>query len=227
MITTNVIRRVFKFMNNGLTGIIFTLEIDKKQYIITAKHLVKDITNSSIAEIYFEKQWKEINLSLVGHSPADIDISVLATDIQLTPPKLPCEPSTKEIIFGQDVYFLGFPFDIIPDGGPMNRGYPFPFVKKAILSAILVKNDHEVLYLDGHNNPGFSGGPVVYKSPNNYRFRICGVVSGYRFQEQPGFESGSPINIYFRENTGIIISHGINSAIDIIHNNPIGFQLED
>lgn len=104
-------------MNNSLTGTIFTSEIDKKQYIITAKHLVKDITNSSIAEIYYEKQWKEINLSLVGHSPADIDISVLATDIQLTPPKLPCEPSTKEISFGQDVYFLEFPYDIIPDGG--------------------------------------------------------------------------------------------------------------
>ena len=95
------------------------------------------------------------------------------------------------------------------------------------MSAILVKNNYEVLYLDGHNNPGFSGGPVVYKSPNNNRFQICGVVSGYRIQEQPGFASGSPLNIYFRENTGIIISHGINSAIDIIHNNPIGFQLED
>ena len=82
-----------------------------------------------------------------------------------------------------------------------------------------------MFYLDGHNNPGFSGGPVVYKMINQSNFRICGVISGYRCQQQPGFISGSPLNIYFNENTGLIISFAIEPAVEIIRNNPDGFQL--
>jgi hypothetical protein len=35
----------------------------------------------------------------------------------------------------------------------MNRNFPLPFVKKALLSAMA----NGYYYLDGHNNPGFSG----------------------------------------------------------------------
>lgn len=225
MITTNVIHRVFKLMSNNQTGTMFTVEVDNKQYLITAKHLVEDINNQTQAKIYLDNGWKDINLTLLEHCPNDIDISVLITDKQLTPSGLPCEPTSVGIILGQDVYFLGFPYDITPKGGTFNNGYPCPFIKKAILSSIFKENDKEIVFLDGHNNPGFSGGPIVYKVHNQTSFQICGVISGYRAQNQPTYISGSPTNIYFQENTGIILGYGINQAIKVIQNNPIGFPL--
>jgi len=225
MITTNVIHRVFKIMNNNQTGTMFTVEVHNKQYVITAKHLVEDINKQTKAKIYLDNGWKDINLSLLGHCPNDIDISVLTTDKQLTPSDLPCESNSVGIVLGQDVYFLGFPYDIAPKGGTFNNGYPCPFVKKATLSSLFIDNDKEIIYLDGHNNPGFSGGPIVYKGFDQTSFKICGVISGYRAQYQPTYISGSPTNIYFQENTGIIHGYGIKHAIELIQNNPIGFPL--
>ena len=203
----------------------FTVEVDNKQYLITAKHLVENVTSQTQVKIFLDNGWKDINLYLLGHCPNDIDISVLTTDKQLTPSGLPCEPTSGGIILGQDVYFLGFPYDIAPKGGTFNNGYPCPFVKKAILSSIGNENDKEIIFLDGHNNPGFSGGPIVYKGLKQTSFKICGVISGYRYQFQPTYISGSPTNIYFQENTGIVHGFGIKHAIELIQNNPIGLPL--
>ena len=68
-------------------------------------------------------------------------------------------------MLSQDVYFLGFPYDLTNDGGTINRNFPIPLIKKGILSAIQV-GEVKTLLLDGHNNPGFSGGPVVCQIVN-------------------------------------------------------------
>lgn len=227
MITSNVIQRVFKIKNNGSVGTIFTIEIDNKQYIITAKHLATNIYDSAQVMIYHENQWKTIDFKLIGHCPDPIDISVFATDIQLTPSNLPSEPTCDGIVYGQDVYFLGFPYDLSGMGESINRGFPMPFVKKAILSAIINENNITLLCLDGHNNPGFSGGPVVFQKSNKKEFNICSVISGFHAQQEPIYDSGSPLSMYVHENTGIILSYSINSAIEIIQNNPLGFIINN
>lgn len=85
----------------------------------------------------------------------------------------------KGIFVGQDVYSLGFPF-----GLATKFDKPIPthiaFIKKAILSAIDARpGSGHVLYLDGHNNPGFSGGPVIYANYNEReRLEIAGVIAG-------------------------------------------------
>jgi len=64
-----------------------------------------------------------------------------------------------------------------------------PFIKSGILSALDIRNENAVtLYLDGHNNPGFSGGPIVFLSNTTRRFHVAGVVSGFRNEYFPIFE---------------------------------------
>jgi hypothetical protein len=157
----------------------------------------------------------------VGHASGDVDISVLALGFQLSPTR-PLTPTGAGIGFGQDVYFLGFPYNLFTDIGANNRDFPVPFIKKAIVSSITKVGDAEVTFLDGHNNPGFSGGPVVFVPPGQRDFRVAAVISGYRFEREPVFVGDQPTNLAYRYNTGIIIAYGIRHAVDLAQSNPIG-----
>lgn len=56
-----------------------------------------------------------------------------------------------------------------------------PFIKRGTVSAIDgSKPEAVVLYIDGFNNPGFSGAPIVYWEFTKRAYRILGVVQGYR-----------------------------------------------
>jgi hypothetical protein len=46
--------------------------------------------------------------------------------------------------------------------------FSVPLIKKAIISATVHEHGATVLLLDGHNNPGFSGGPIVYRDLNRF-----------------------------------------------------------
>ncbi len=107
----------------------------------------------------------------------------------------------------------------------MNRDFPIPFVKKAIVSCMMFENDMQIFFLDGHNNPGFSGGPVIFKEPNSNGFKVASVISGYRYAKEPIYQNGAAVPLELRANTGIVISYGIKHAIDLIESNPVGFQI--
>lgn len=64
------------------------------------------------------------------------------------------------------MYFLGFPFGKLFSDVKFekaNERYSLPFVKKATWSASAPAGDGAVIFLDGHNNHGFSGGPIVFR----------------------------------------------------------------
>jgi len=105
------------------------------------------------------------------------------------------------MLLAQDCFFLGFPFfdeiDYQPAGS--DSGFPIAFVKKAIVSAL----DENYIYLDGHNNPGFSGGPVIFTNYQTKKQQICGVISGY-FPQKGEVETVHTKKIQiFAENSGI------------------------
>jgi len=228
VITTNVIHRVVQIKINGTSGTCFTFELDKMQYIITARHIANSITGKHVVEIFHEDQWEKMNVNLVGHGLGDVDITVLSADVQVSP-TYPMEPTSKStaINYGQDVYFLGFPYGMSTEVGEINSNFPLPFVKKAILSCLYTNKRNEyLLYLDGYNNPGFSGGPVVYLPENSTKFCVASVISGFRFQREPIFQGDQAIPLEYKHNTGIIVTYGIQHAIELITNNPIGYKLE-
>ena len=225
-ITTNILRRTFQFSFGEEQGTCFTIDYDNRQYIVTARHLVDPITDSATIRIKHEKIWKDCPVNLVGHGEGEVDISVLAAGLQISP-KYPLPPNAAGLTLGQDVYFLGFPYGLASEVGELNQNFPFPFVKKATVSAMDFNPNR--IFLDGHNNRGFSGGPVVFSEvgkPAN-QLSVAGVISGYRFGTEPVYLKGKPTPLEFRYNTGIILAYQIKHAVDLISQNPIGFNLED
>lgn len=227
MITSNVIQRVFQIETSNGRGTCFTVDVDNRQYIVTARHLFDNSSAQETIKILHNSEWKTIKSETVGVTTGQIDVAVLKTNIQLSP-RHPLEISSTGLSYGQDVFFLGFPYGLSEYLGKLNNDFPFPFVKKATVSCFSKTNDMDIIYLDGHNNPGFSGGPVVFKKYNantSNNYYVCGIISGYRFEQQLVHGDKNLSQCYIKENTGIIICYDASYAKNIIQSNPIGFKL--
>lgn len=226
VLTVNVLQRTYQLQHKGALGTCFTIDVDRKQYLVTAKHCLDDFDPTDF-QLFHDGQWKHLNVSLVGYGTHNADIAVLKADQQLSP-DFPLEPSLSNVVLGQDAYFLGFPYGLRSEAGNINRSFPLPLVKSCIISAIQTfGRDLQEVLLDGHNNPGFSGGPVVFSplgnaSPN---YQVGAVISAYRFQPEEILHQDQPTGLVYRSNTGIVICHSIKHATDAIGKNPIGFDL--
>ena len=79
------------------------------------------------------------------------------------------------------------------------------------------------MLLDGHNNPGFSGGPVIFSPYGQLQdVRVAGVISGYKFAWDKVFIQDTETDLAVKYNTGIIIAYSIEYAVELIRANPIG-----
>lgn len=54
MITTNVLQRTFRIKYGENTGTCFTIDVDDRQYIATARHVVDGIQRKDTIEIFHE-----------------------------------------------------------------------------------------------------------------------------------------------------------------------------
>lgn len=224
MITANVLQRVFLLEYNDKYGSCFTVDIAGKQYVVTAKHVVEGISKNDSIRLFHGDEWKHVQTKSIGVGAGEIDIAVFCINERIYAHSV--EPSMDGILYGQDVYFLGFPYGWYEVGEhELNRGFPLPFVKKAIVSNLGNHPEGRILYLDGHNNKGFSGGPVVFKRQSTNEFRFAGVVSSYRWQPEEVYISDAPSEAYVQYNTGIIEAFDIEHAVDIIKSNPAGTPL--
>lgn len=225
MITTNVYSRTFRIKYADSYGTCFTIDVGDKQYLITAKHIVEGILPSDTVEIFHNNHWHTMLVTLVGEAPNQADITVLAPSVRLSP-ALSLPATNDGIVYAQDVYFLGFPYNLFAEVGEINRDFPAPFVKKAILSSMSKShNGVQTLFLDGHNNPGFSGGPIVWSKAGENNYSVAGIISGYRYENEPVYVGEEPTTLAYRYNTGIIIAHSIEHATELIEANPIGLVI--
>jgi hypothetical protein len=223
MITSNVLARTLHLRHGDsvATGVI--IDVDNRSYLATARHFAETIRDRADIQLLHEEQWKTLSVALVGHGGGEVDVSVLAPPIVLCTPAVSLRPDIGGLIYGQDVYFLGFPYGTFGDIGAINRGLPLPFVRKAIVSCMEF-DPIKRLYLDGHNNRGFSGGPVVFTEPNSQEFKLAGIVSGYRYSEEPVYQGETALPLTYRENTGIVLAYSSQYAVDLARANPIGAQ---
>lgn len=223
MITSNVLNRIFHLKYGEGTGTCFAIDYEQRQYMVTAKHVVEGLKNGDTIELYHNGKWSVIQVNVIGHHHR-ADVSVFSINFKLGHHEM--EPTTAGLAYGQDMYFLGFPYRLQDEAsGPINRDFPFPLVKKAILSAFMFGESDKYLLLDGINNPGFSGGPVIFTEPNKYEYKVAAVISGYRFENEPAYLENEATTLSVRINTGIIIAYSITNAIDLIKSNPIGLVL--
>lgn len=218
-VRTNIIQRTFHIRYNGQSGTCFTLDLDQRRYLITARHIVENINDRDIVEISHGGSWIPIDVALVGHGNGNVDTTVLAPQVRFGANHA-LNATTAGLLYAEEVYFLGFPFALGFDIGEINADFPAPLAKKALVSAIGL-GDAPML-LDGHNNPGFSGGPVV-RGWNSEGQTVVGVVSGYRHDTQPIRDSAGTVMPYtYRMNTGIVIAWEIGHVTELVSNNPIG-----
>ena len=80
--------------------------------------------------------------------------------------------------------------------------------------------------LDGINNPGFSGGPVIVGTGDSLKF--AAVISGYYLEPTEVIRGGGSQlapdvpNDLVNVNSGFILAFDIAHAVDVIKKNPIG-----
>jgi S1-C subfamily serine protease len=207
-------------------GTCFTLTIDAKQYVITAKHVVDEIKSGDKVSIYRGGAWEEIAVSPISIG-SKLDIAILVPERPVSDPSFDIGAgSLGGLNMASEVYFLGFPY-----GGNLSVGdrtyrlfstlslsgstYPAALVKRGIISGFDDSDmESPVFYIDGMNNPGFSGGPVVFYDKTSNQPKVIGVVSA-RIPEELMTSKGveaPPVWV----NSGIIIAHQISSALDAI-----------
>jgi hypothetical protein len=278
-------------------GTAFVVNVDNREYWITAKHIFTGIENappgvfttktveanillpySPVAKGQ-DKKWVTIKFTTIDPGK-DIDILVLAPDHSVTK-FLPADsmklagdadPADEHALvpIGGDCDFLGYPYGSgwranIPVYSANKGSKPpapdnavklslasnvlawSPFVKHCTLSASLVQNGITIFVLDGINNLGFSGGPVV--TGNGASLEVFAVVSGFHAEPlevlpapEPGQAYVSPIPAppplpgqkskqqprqVVESNSGLILAYDITPAIEAIHANPIGPALAE
>ena len=229
-ITQNAIQRVLMIRYGARVATGFTLDVDTRQYIITAAHVVAGMEENGKIQIRRDEKWTEIAVKRLTTVADGADIAVLAPSNSLTP-SLELPPYDGVTTYGNDVFFLGFPYGISMPSGTTNNLYPLPFVKKAIVSAIITGGGIEKIYLDGINNPGFSGGPVVVLDARerypegNPKVKVLGVISGFRNERLPIRDGEQQTSLTVETNTGIIEAVAIGYAIAAIRLNPVGATL--
>jgi S1-C subfamily serine protease len=219
-VTVNVLTRVFQINAGGTLGTAFTIDVNGRQYLVTAKHVVEDLPETSArVELTRQATHKELTVDVLRPNEPAIDVAVLTLTENISP-ILPLEPTMDGIQIGQDVYFLAFAFGI--SWLVSSDGYPFPLVKQGTLSAMDVGGRAKIIYVDGFNNLGFSGGPIVFHPQGSNSLRVAGVVGAYQQQRDKvrymSQYQSRETELVVMTNSGILIGYSIDHALDLIAN---------
>lgn len=249
MPTNNVLTRMTMIESRYGRGTTFSIDVDGREYWITAKHILTGAEHPPYGSITREsaelrllspggegEQWLPMTFSVID-AGTDIDIVALAARQPVLQNPIASPSSDASVMLGGDCSFLGFPYGggwlaNMPDG----HRYWMPYVKHCTISSI-PSTEPPLLVLDGINNPGFSGGPVLYQTGPNQK--IVAVISGYHLEPAEVISSLSSKSVNGKEpkksvtpeqgykvrvnvNSGFIIAYYLSSAVDAIRKNPIG-----
>jgi Trypsin-like peptidase domain len=221
-VNANVLTRVFQIKAGGKFGTAFTIEVHERLYLVTAKQVVEELPEMS-ARVLVTRQatHKELIVNVLRPNEPATDVAVL-TSAEYISPTLPLEPTMDGIQIGQDVYFLGFAFGI--SYLVSSEGYPFPLVKQGTLSAADFGGPTKIIHVDGFNNPGFSGGPIIFNAQGSNDLKVAGVVGAYRLQEEKvryvSQYQTRETDLAVMTNSGILVGYSIDHALNLIATRP-------
>jgi S1-C subfamily serine protease len=144
----------------GEAGTAFTVEYQGKLYIITAKHVVAGVPDTNaVIQVRVGDKWEDYQTTnTIYPSSPDVDIAIFVTNEKQDQP-FAIEPMSGSagVTFGQQLWFIGYPYGL----GSNISGHALPFLKRGTMSAADSSNKAAIVfYIDGFNNPGFSGGPI-------------------------------------------------------------------
>lgn len=214
-----ILESTFNIFYNEVNGTSFIVNGNNGQYLITAKHIFGNtiVDRSSVEVIIKGGQIdQKITCNVFFNENSQVDIAVLQLKTQVINGRLLPLKRGESYFLAQQCLFLGFPLFQL---GTQTQSGKVAFVKKAIVSALYEENGTEIMLLDGHNNPGFSGGPIITYSETMEKQFIIGVISGYFYQKNNlKIDNGiTKETIQINENSGIIISYASGYILDIIN----------
>jgi len=220
--------------------------------VFTTKSVQANIL-SQIGDGYegHDLHWATVAFTVIDPGK-DIDILVLVPDHLLLvgyPRNFNLKSGADGVGLGGDCEFLGFPYGggwKSPWADPEHPGTKIwkwlPFVKHCTPSGLVQQEEKSIWILDGINNEGLSGGPVLYGTAENQE--VFAVISGFHpepFEVLPappsgqtqtssipdapnlqGEESNVPKKEIVNANSGFILAFDIQPAIKAIQGNPIG-----
>lgn len=219
-----ILTQVFRIRIGEEFGTAFTIDVDSQQYLVTVDHLLPAGCPKCTLEIWLDNAWQSLTGRAIRPKSSDVAAVAIALNAKLSPDSTPWS-AVDEIELAQQVYFIGFPFGLRTAENTGAQISEIPFVKAGILSAVDSRNPRAViLFVDGHNNPGFSGGPVVFYPQGEAEPRIAGVLIGYRWDafpvvkredlRDPSAESFK--DLYAKGNSGIVVAFSIEHLVDAI-----------
>lgn len=243
--TTNVLTRMTVIESEYGTGTAFSIDVDNREYWITAKHILTGakrppygkVSKDSVSVRLLDPGLRELRwlpeTFRVIDSGEDIDIVVLAGPNPLlqSAPAVMGSNTFTSVTLGGECEFLGYPSasgGIWAAQGEDGSFRWMPFVKHCYVSSLPDRKTKAVV-LDGVNNPGFSGGPVIYRTGPDQK--IIAVISGIVTEPAEVLPSiiakVSPTHAEGHKekvdlNSGFIVAYSIDPAIDAIRKNPIG-----
>lgn len=194
-------------INNGRKyGTAFKVDYQGRIYLVTARHMVEGMpTNKANFQVWKENRWQDLpTVRTLFPKSSDVDIAVLETYEKITQPyQITADDTGGGVTFGQQVWFLGYPFQLMTR---TQTGESFPFMKRGTLSAIDARDPSAILiFIDGFNNEGFSGGPVIYWDFNQHKYSLLAVVKGYLPENAMAKINGENVKTQYLVNSGILI----------------------
>lgn len=198
----------------------FGVEHKSKEYLVTARHMVEGLPTTKTTIDFFQKDgWKTLpTVKMLFPKSDEVDIAVLRL----------AEPVDKQfgvvsdggngVVLGQPLWFLGYPYQLGNQSAfDSTWTWGTPFVKRGTMSAIDAHDPNAiVIYIDGFNNPGFSGGPIVYWDFSQHKYKILGVVKGFKEDSAKVLISGQHMDTQLLVNSGILVAYSIAHADEVI-----------
>lgn len=129
-VPVNPLSRVLMIKAGDALGTAFTIEVDGRQYLITARHVVAALKPHDTVQYSRNDKWCPLDVNILRYDDKkNIDVAVLVPPYQLTE-SFTFQPTMQGVRFGQDVYLLGFPYSLYTIGAPNAAGFPLPYIVK-------------------------------------------------------------------------------------------------
>jgi Trypsin-like peptidase domain len=213
-----ILARTFLVRVGNEQGTAFGIDHNGLFYLITARHVAAGLAPTG-GDIQIRKkgEWSNYPILKVIYPSSDkVDIAILKTHETVAQPYGIQPIKDNGATMGQQVWFLGYPFIEGLETHDSNNT-EFPFIKRGTMSAIdSTDPDAVLLYIDGFNNEGFSGGPIIFWSFGDRRYEILGVVRGYKPDVAHVNINGQDVKTNILVNSGILIGYNITHAVDAI-----------
>lgn len=180
MIPWEVWSRVFRFAGeSGHMASAFLIDVDHGRFLVTARHVT---SGESKEHVVLRHPWTRGGtptshvLERVGGLSAPGDVAAFIAPEDLAARTGPVMTASRGLVLTQECFLLGYPSGLQPDGQEQNK--QLPIVKRAILSGSSTGTDGSRTFLvDTIANPGFAGGPLVFRNESTGRFHFGGVIS--------------------------------------------------